>query len=57
MPFPPGWDAERVRMVLEHYQARYERYVLDKIARGRTHTLDEVNPQLSPLPPTPASSR
>lgn len=39
-PLPPGWDAERVRVVLEHYEARYERYVLEKIARGNAALAD-----------------
>lgn len=51
--FPPGWDEERVRRVLEHYESRYERYILEKIARGRaaiaegrTYTHEEVNEHL-----------
>ncbi len=30
--FPPGWDAERVRRVIEYYEARMDDDVLDEEA-------------------------
>ncbi len=49
--FPPGWDQERVRRVLEHYESRSdeEAVVEDEAAfEATTHTTMEVPADLVP---------
>ncbi len=49
--FPPGWDEERVRKVLEHYenQSDEEAVAEDEAAfEGTTHTTMEVPIDLVP---------
>ena len=49
--FPPGWDEERVRRVLEHYdtQSEDEAVAEDEAAlEDRTQTLFEVPVELVP---------
>jgi hypothetical protein len=49
--FPPGWDAERVRRVLEHYEAQSEDEAVaeDEAAfEDPTQTVMEVPSELVP---------
>jgi hypothetical protein len=49
--FPPGWDEERVRGVLEHYEQQSDDEALaeDEAAyESTTHTLMEVPVELVP---------
>ena len=49
--FPPGWDEERVRKVIEYYDAQTEEEALaeDEAAfRDEGHTVMEVPPELVP---------
>jgi hypothetical protein len=49
--FPPGWDHERVRRVLEHYEGQSdEEAVAEDEDRydSATHTVMEVPPELVP---------
>ena len=49
--YPDGWDAERVRRVLEHYEAHsYEEAVAEDEAayEATTHTAMEVPVELVP---------
>jgi hypothetical protein len=50
--YPAGWDAERVRRVLEHYetQSEYEAVAEDEAAyEAITHTAMEVPVNLVPV--------
>jgi hypothetical protein len=50
--FPPGWDAERVRRVLEHYEGQTddEAVAEDEAAfETTTHTAMEVPVDLVPI--------
>ena len=49
--YPPGWDAERVRRVLEHYekQSDEEAFAEDEAAyEATTHTAMEIPVELVP---------
>jgi hypothetical protein len=49
--FPPGWDEERVRRVLEHYESQTEDEAVaeDEAAyEDRTHSIIEVPVELVP---------
>ena len=49
--FPPGWDEERVRSVLAHYEEQTEEEALaeDEAAfEDRTHTVMEIPVDLVP---------
>jgi hypothetical protein len=49
--FPPGWNAERVRRVLEHYERQTEEEAVadDEAAfEGEGETVFEVPPDLVP---------
>ncbi len=49
--FPPGWDEERVRRVLDHYEAQSDEEAVaeDEAAyESTTHTLMEVPIDLVP---------
>lgn len=49
--FPPGWDEERVRRVLAHYEGQTEAAVVaeDEAAfEGRTQTVMEIPTELVP---------
>ena len=50
--FPPGWDEERVRRVLEHYEAQSDEAAVaeDEAAyESTTHTTMEVPVDLVPV--------
>ena len=50
--FPPGWDEERVRRVLAHYEAQTEEEAVaeDEAAfEDETHTVMEVPKDLVPV--------
>ena len=50
--YPPGWDAERVRRVLEHYEAQSDEQAVaeDEAAyEATTHTAMEVPVELVPV--------
>lgn len=50
--FPPGWDEERVRRVLAHYEEQTEEEAVaeDEAAfENQTHTVMEVPSKLVPL--------
>lgn len=48
--YPPGWDEERVRRVLEHYEQQSDEEALaeDEAAFETTHTAMEVPVDLVP---------
>ncbi len=49
--FPPGWDEERVRRVLEHYEGQTDEEALTEDEErydSATHTVMEVRPELLP---------
>jgi len=47
--FPPGWDAARVRHVLEHYEAQSEEEaVAEDEAAFSQHTIMDVPAELVP---------
>jgi hypothetical protein len=49
--FPPGWDEERVRRVLEHYEGQTDEQAVaeDEAAyEATTHTVVEVPVELLP---------
>ncbi len=51
MRFPPGWDEERVRRVLEHYEAQSDEEAVaeDEAAyEATTHTAMEIPVELVP---------
>jgi hypothetical protein len=48
--FPPGWDEERVRRILAHYEAQTEEAVAeDESAFEKGHTVIEVPAELMPV--------
>ena len=48
--YPPGWDAERVREVIEHYDSLTEEELAAEIEAALT---DEARPAESPEPAEP----
>ena len=49
--FPPGWDEERVRRVLEHYESQTDEQAVaeDEVAyEATTHTVVEIPVELLP---------
>jgi len=49
--FPPGWDEERVRRVLEHYESQTDEQAVaeDEAAyEATTHTVVEIPVELLP---------
>ena len=51
MKFPPGWDEERVRRVLEHYEGQTDEHAVaeDEAAyEATTHTAVEIPVELLP---------
>ena len=49
--FPPGWDEERVRRVLEHYESQTDEQAVaeDEAAyEATTHTVIEIPVELLP---------
>lgn len=50
-PFPPGWDEDRVRRVLEHYEAQSDEEAVAEDAAAyetTTHTAMEIPVALVP---------
>jgi hypothetical protein len=50
--YPPGWDEDRVRRILEHYEAQSDEEALaeDEAAyEATTHTTMEIPVELVPL--------
>ena len=50
--YPAGWDGERVRCVLEHYEAQSDAEAVAEDEAGyetTTHTMMEVPVELVPL--------
>jgi hypothetical protein len=50
--FPPGWDEERVRRVLAHYESQSDEEAAaedERTFKDNTHTLMEVPIELAPL--------
>ncbi len=50
--FPPGWDEERVRRVLAHYETQTEAEAVaedERIFQGRDRTVVEVPVELMPV--------
>ena len=51
-PFPPGWDEERVRRVLAHYETQTEEEAVTEDERAfeeRGRTLVEIPVELMPV--------
>jgi len=50
--FPPGWDEERVRRVLAHYETQTEEEAVaedERAFKGRGRTVVEVPAELMPV--------
>jgi len=50
--FPPGWDEERVRRVLAHYETQTEEAAVaedERAFKGRGRTVVEVPAELMPV--------
>lgn len=50
--FPPGWDEERVRRVLAHYETQTEEEAItedEKAFKGKGRTMMEVPIELVPV--------
>lgn len=48
--YPPGWDEERVRRVLEHYESQADEEAVEEEAyEATTHTTMEVPIDLVPV--------
>ena len=46
--YPPGWDEERVRRVLEHYESQPDEEAVAEDEAAYTHTAMEVPVELVP---------
>ncbi len=49
--FPPGWDEERVRRVLEHYESQTDEEAVaedEAVFEATTHTVVEIPVELLP---------
>jgi hypothetical protein len=52
MKFPPGWDEERVRRVLEHYETQSDEQAVaedEATFESTTHTAMEIPVELVPV--------
>jgi hypothetical protein len=50
--FPPGWDEERVRRVLAHYEAQTEEEAItedERAFKGKGRTVVEIPVELMPV--------
>ena len=50
--FPPGWDEERVRRVLAHYESQSDEDATaedERVFEDNSHTVMEVPVELAPL--------